>query len=81
VDFYYDFQRVPSNAEVYSNGTYINVPDLDKLFLHNFGKTEETFLQDVYRDVKNDTINIQYLSNVLPLGSDFNISNLNKFQI
>jgi len=81
VDFYYDFQRVPSNAQVYSNGTYINVPDLDKLFLHNFGKTEETFLQDVYRDVKNDTINIQYLSNVLPLGSDFNISNLNKFQI
>jgi len=81
VDFYYDFQRVPSNVQVYSNGTYINVPDLDKLFLHNFGKTEETFLQHVYRDVKNDTINIQYLSNVLPLGSDFNIPNLNRFQI
>jgi hypothetical protein len=79
VDFYYDFQRVPSNTSVTRNGTITYVPDLDKLFLHNFDKTEEAFLQDIYAKVKNNTITIDYLSDVLPGGSNFGIQGLDKF--
>jgi hypothetical protein len=79
VDFYYDFQRVPSNTEVNHNGTLIYVPDLDKLFLHNFGKTEQVFLQDIYAKVKNSEITIEFLNNVLPGGADFGIPGLVKF--
>ena len=79
VDFYYDFQRVPSNTEVNHNGTLTYVPDLDKLFLHNFGKTEEAFLQDIYAKVKNSEITIDFFNNVLPGGIDFGIPGLVKF--
>jgi len=79
VDFYYDFQRVPSNTEVNHNGTLTYVPDLDKLFLHNFGKTEEAFLQDIYAKVKNSEITIDFFNNVLPGGTDFGIPGLVKF--
>lgn len=79
VDFYYDFQRVPSNTPVTRNGTLTYVPDLDKLFLHNFGKTEEAFLQDIYAKVKNNTITIDYLRDVLPGGTNFGIQGLDKF--
>jgi len=79
VDFYYDFQRVPSNTPVTRNGTITYVPDLDKLFLHNFDKTEEAFLQDIYAKVKNNTITIDYLSDVLPGGSNFGIQGLDQF--
>jgi len=84
VDFYYDFQRVPSNTLATAidniNDIYY-VPDLDKLFLHNFGKTEENFLKDLYTLIKTDTtIDISYFlpnqgrslittANVLPAGS------------
>jgi hypothetical protein len=84
VDFYYDFQRVPSNTLATAiddiNDIYY-VPDLDKLFLHNFGKTEENFLKDLYTLIKTDTtIDINYFlpneganlittANVLPAGS------------
>ena len=79
VDFYYDFQRVPSNTQYLYNQRIIYVPDLDKLFQHNFGKTEQVFLQDIFRDVRNGTITMDYLSNVLPNGSNFSIPNLVKF--
>ena len=79
VDFYYDFQRVPSDTPVTRNGTITYVPDLDKLFLHNFNKTEEAFLQDIYAKVKTDEITIAYLSNVLPDGANFGIPELIKF--
>ena len=79
VDFYYDFQRVPSNTQHLNNGEIIYLPDLDKLFLHNFDKTEQVFLQDIFREVKNGTITMAYLSNVLPDGSNFSIPNLVKF--
>ena len=52
---------------------------MDKLFLHNFDKTEQVFLQDIFREVKNGTITMAYLSNVLPDGSNFSIPNLVKF--
>jgi hypothetical protein len=79
VDFYYDFQRVPSNTPVTRNGTLTYVPELDKLFLHNFNKTEQAFLQDIYAKVKNNTITIDYLSDVLPGGTNFGIQGLDKF--
>ena len=79
VDFYYDFQRVPSDTPVTRNGTITYVPELDKLFLHNFNKTEKAFLQDIYAKVKNNTITIDYLSDVLPGGSNFGIPGLIKF--
>jgi len=79
VDFYYDFQRVPSNTQYLYNQQIIYIPDLDKLFQHNFGKTEQVFLQDIFRDVRNGTITMNYLSNVLPNGSNFSIANLVKF--
>ena len=79
VDFYYDFQRVPSNTQYLYNQQIIYVPDLDKLFQHNFGKTEQVFLQDIFRDVRNGTITMDYLSSVLPNGSNFSIPNLVKF--
>jgi len=79
VDFYYDFQRVPSDTPVTRNGTITYVPDLDKLFLHNFNKTEEAFLQDIYAKVKNSEITLQSLRDVLPDGANFNIPELIKF--
>ena len=79
VDFYYDFQRVPSNTQYLYNQQIIYIPDLDKLFQHNFGKTEQVFLQDIFRNVRNGTITMDYLSNVLPNGSNFSIPNLVKF--
>jgi hypothetical protein len=84
VDFYYDFQRVPSNTRATASNNINDiyyVPDLDKLFLHNFGKTEENFLKDLYTLIKTDTtIDITYFlpnqgatlittANVLPAGS------------
>ena len=84
VDFYYDFQRVPSNTRATASNNINDiyyVPDLDKLFLHNFGKTEENFLKDLYTLIKtNTTIDITYFlpnqgrslittANVLPAGS------------
>lgn len=79
VDFYYDFQRVPSNTQIEDNQEIRYLPDLDKLFQHNFGKTEQVFLQDIFRDVRNGSITMEYLSNVLPNGNDFNIPNLVSF--
>ena len=95
VDFYYDFQRVPSNTRV-TGSNNINdiyyVPDLDKLFLHNFGKTEENFLKDLYTLIKTDTtIDITYFlpnqgatllttANVLPSGtSRYNIEGFQNY--
>lgn len=79
VDFYYDFQRVPSITQITRDGRISYVPDLDKLFLHNFNKTEVDFLQDIYAKVKNDTITIDYLRNVLPKGVNSKIPDLKKF--
>jgi hypothetical protein len=79
VDFYYDFQRIPSNIPITISGRTMLAPDLDKLFLHNFEKTEEAFLQDIYAKVKNNTITIDYLSDVLPGGSNFGIQGLDQF--
>ena len=82
VDFYYDFQRVPSNTPYILNNNHdqiINIPDLDKLFLHNFDKNEKDFLQHIFREVRSGTITMDYLSNVLPNGSNFSIANLVKF--
>jgi len=79
VDFYYDFQRVPSNTQIEHNQQIMYLPDLDKLFQHNFDKTEQVFLQDIFRDVRNGSITMEYLSNVLPNGNDFNIPNLVSF--
>ena len=81
IDWYYDFQRVPANTSVSlpnNNGT-IFVPNLDNMFLHHFNKTEENFLKDVYTKVKSNVITVNYLSNVLPNGSDYNIPNLIKY--
>ena len=97
VDFYYDFQRIPSNTQT-TDKDYINeiyyVPDLDKLFLHNFGKTEENFLKDLYTLIKTDTtIDINYFlpnegvnlittANVLPSGSSpYNIEGFQNYNI
>ena len=79
VNFYYDFQRVPSNTQVNYNEIIRYVPELDKLFLHNFNKTEQEFLQHIYTQVKNDIITVDYLSDVLPDGDNFNIPGLIKF--
>ena len=79
VDFYYDFQRIPSSIPINISRRTMLAPDLDKLFLHNFEKTEEQFLQDIYTKVKNETITLVSLRNWLPNGPDFNISTLIKF--
>lgn len=79
VDFYYDFQRVPSNTQYVFNNQVINLPDLDKLFLHNFDKNEKEFLQHIFREVRRGIITMDYLSSVLPTGSNFSIPNLVKF--
>ena len=96
VDFYYDFQRVPSNSRVtgsnINNNNIYYVPDLDKLFLHNFGKTEENFLKDLYTLIKtNPTIDINYFlpnqgatllttANVLPAGtSRYNVEGFGNY--
>lgn len=95
VDFYYDFQRVPSNTRATAsnnNNDIYYVPDLDKLFLHNFGKTEENFLKDLYTLIKNNTnIDINYFlpnqgatllttANVLPAGtSRYNIEGFGNY--
>ena len=96
VDFYYDFQRVPSNSRVTgsnnNNNNIYYVPDLDKLFLHNFDKTEENFLKDLYTLIKtNPTIDINYFlpnqgatllttANVLPAGtSRYNVEGFGNY--
>ena len=98
VDFYYDFQRVPSNSRVtgsnINNNNIYYVPDLDKLFLHNFGKTEENFLKDLYTLIKtNPTIDINYFlpnqgatllttANVLPAStSRYNVEGFQNYNI
>jgi hypothetical protein len=83
VDWYYDFQRVPENNIVPgpNNQGTILVPNLDNVFLHHFGKTEEDFLQDVFTKVRNNVITLNYLSNVLPGGANFGIPNLVPFTI
>jgi len=79
VDFYYDFQRVPSTISLNISGRTMLAPDLDKLFLHNFNKTEEAFLQDIYAKVKNSKITLQSLRDMLPGGANFGIPELIKF--
>jgi hypothetical protein len=83
VDWYYDFQRVPENniVPMENNQGTILVPNLDNIFLHHFGKTEEDFLKDVFTKVRNNVITLNYLSNVLPGGADFGIPNLVPFTI
>jgi hypothetical protein len=83
VDWYYDFQRVPENNIVpgpNNQGTFL-VPNLDNVFLHHFGNTEEDFLKDVFTKVRNNVITLNYLSNVLPGGVNFGIPNLVPFTI
>ena len=53
IDFYHDFQRVPSNSEAIRGDQVEFVPDLDKLFLHNFGQTEADFLKDLHANIKS----------------------------
>ena len=53
IDFYHDFQRVPSNSEATRGDQVEYVPDLDKLFLHNFSKTESDFLKDLHANINS----------------------------
>jgi hypothetical protein len=83
VDWYYDFQRVKSDTPAYNfkTGEIVLVPNVDNVFLHHFDKTEEDFLKDVFTKVRNNVITLNYLSNVLPGGADYNIPNLVPFTI
>jgi hypothetical protein len=55
VDWNYDFQRVDSDTNSTKNGETFLVPDLDKLFYHNFGKSEIDFLKDLYELVSSNS--------------------------
>ncbi len=69
LDFYFDFQRVPSNSEAFRDflpNEVVYVPDLDKLFLHNFDMTEEDFLKDLFNLVKSGAITFE---DIFPDGS------------
>ena len=83
VDWYYDFQRIPSDTQAYNSikNETITVPNTDNLFLHHFGKTEEDLLKDAYQKVINNVITLDYLSNVLPNGADYGIPGLVPFTI
>jgi hypothetical protein len=72
IDFYFDFQRIPSNSEASRDGsTDIEyVPELDKLFLHNFGQTESDFLKGLYAKIKSSELSID---DIFPDGSMPNI--------
>lgn len=63
IDFYFDFQRVPSNSQAYRDGSsnLEYVPSLDKLFLHNFGKTEADFLKELFALVQSGEIEFEDL--------------------
>jgi hypothetical protein len=81
VDWYYDFQRVPSDNVVRRWWGTLLVPNLDNVFLHHFDKTEEDFLQDVFTKVRSNVITLNYLSSVLPGGADYNIPGLVPFTL
>jgi hypothetical protein len=63
MDFYFDFQRIPSNSEAYRDGsnTLEYVPSLDKIFLHHFGKTEADFLKELFTLVQSGEIKFEDL--------------------
>lgn len=58
IDVYFDFQRIPSNSEAKRDGSnnIEYVPELDKLFLHNFGQTESDFLKGLYAKIKSSEL-------------------------
>ena len=62
-DFYFDFQRVASDAEALNEhqNTIDLVPELDRIFQHNFGKTEEGFLKDLFRIVRSGELTFEML--------------------
>lgn len=78
VDFYYDFQRVKFDNEFTreNQNNIVLVPDLDDVFLHNFGLTEIDFLQNLYNLVKNEKITILDL---LPNGVIEPLDGINQF--
>jgi hypothetical protein len=59
IDFYHDFQRVPSNSEATRGDQIEYVPDLDKLFLHNFGQSESDFLKDLHANIKSGELSLK----------------------
>ena len=63
IDFYFDFQRVASDAEALNEhqNTIDLVPELDRIFQHNFGKTEEGFLKDLFRIVRSGELTFEML--------------------
>jgi hypothetical protein len=83
VDWYYDFQRVKSDTPAYNarTGETELVPNTDNVFLHHYGKTEENLLKEVFTNVKNGVITLDYLSSVLPGGANYNIPDLVPFAI
>jgi hypothetical protein len=63
IDFYFDFQRVASDAEAgkeHQNKIDL-VPELDRIFQHNFGKTEEEFLKNLFRIVRSGELTFEML--------------------
>lgn len=60
---------------IFSCGIYGKI----KILALCVSKTGQVFLQHIFRDVRNGTISMAYLSSVLPNGSNFSIPNLVKF--
>jgi hypothetical protein len=63
IDFYFDFQRVASDVEARNEhqNTIDLVPELDRIFQHNFGKTEEEFLKNLFRIVRSGELTFEML--------------------
>ena len=71
--FYKDFQRIKSDTFIKKDGNWTDVPDADRIWLHNFRKTQKAFLRFIFDQVRSGKITVDSLRDVLPGGINWHI--------